>query len=348
MKKPIKIEISHRTIVFTVVLLLVVWLLYSIREIILGFFISLLIMSILNPTVTKFSRYKIPRPMSVFIVYLMMLSFAGIVIALLIPPLITQSSNFVANAPKYLDSIGVFGPYTEHVLGQLFAQIGILPGRLAKLTLSVLSNVLAVVTVLVFSFYLLVYRDKLYKQLGYFLGSRRKKEAVKVLDLLEKKLGGWFRAQLFLMFMIWISTYLGLLILGIPYALPLSILAGLLEIVPNIGPVIAAIPAVIIGFGISPIMGVATLALGFLIQQAENYLLTPKIMEKTVGVNPIVTLLAMAIGFKLAGIIGILISIPCVVSIYALSEEYAPFVKSRNNDDINDDEEEYIDEMIEK
>ena len=348
MEKPIKIEISHRTIVFTVVLLLVVWLLYSIREIILGFFISLLIMSILNPTVTKLSRYKIPRLMSVFMVYLMMLSLTGIVIALLIPPLIIQSSNFVANAPKYLDSIGVFGPYTEHVLGQIFAQIGILPGKLAKLTLSVFSNVLAVATVLVFSFYLLVYRDKLYKRLGYFLGSKREKEAVRVLDLLEKKLGGWFRARLFSMFIIWITTYLGLLILGIPYALPLSILAGLLEIVPNIGPVVAAIPAIIIGFGISSMMGVATLALAFLIQQAESYLLTPKIMEKTVGVNPIVTLLAMAIGFKLAGIVGILISIPCVVLAYALFEEYTPFVKNGNDDNIDDDDEEYIDEMIEK
>jgi predicted PurR-regulated permease PerM len=178
------------------------------------------------------------------------------------------------------------------------------------------------ITVLIFSFYLLLARDKLDDQLGYFFGNDKKREVAALIDLLEKRLGGWARGQLALMILVWISTYIGLLLLGIPFALPLSILAGLLEIIPYLGPLIAAIPAVIIGLSLSPIIGLATAALYFLIQQFENYIFVPKVMEKSVGVNPIVTLIALSIGLRLAGIVGIVISVPIVIAIQVLSKKY--------------------------
>ena len=106
-------------------------------------------------------------------------------------------------------------------------------------------------------------------------------------------------------------------------SLPLAILAGLLEIIPYLGPVASAIPAVLIGLGISPIMGLAVAALYFLIQQVENYLFVPKVMEKSAGVTPIVTLLALAVGFKLAGIAGVIVSVPVVITLQVLTKELA-------------------------
>ena len=97
-------------------------------------------------------------------------------------------------------------------------------------------------------------------------------------------------------------------------------LSGLFEIVPFVGPVIAAIPAIILGFSISPFVGFATIGLAFLIQQLENYVFVPKIMEKSTGVSPIVTLLALAIGSRLAGIVGMIISIPLVIIAKTLLE----------------------------
>jgi predicted PurR-regulated permease PerM len=85
---------------------------------------------------------------------------------------------------------------------------------------------------------------------------------------------------------------------------------------------LAGVPAVIIGLSISPLMGLAVLALYFLVQQLENYLFVPKVMEKSVGVNPIITLLALAIGFRLAGVIGIVISVPIVITVQVLSQKY--------------------------
>ena len=115
-----------------------------------------------------------------------------------------------------------------------------------------------------------------------------------------------------------VSSYIGFIILGIPYALPLALLAGIFEIVPYLGPVVASIPAIILGFSISPFVGGATIGLAVLIQQLENYLFVPKIMEKSTGVSPIITLLSLAVGAKLAGITGMVISIPIVIIIQTL------------------------------
>jgi len=103
---------------------------------------------------------------------------------------------------------------------------------------------------------------------------------------------------------------------------PLALLAGIFELVPYMGPFISAIPAVIIGLGISPLIGLATAALYFIIQQVENYLFVPKVMEKSVGVSPIVTLLSLAIGFRLAGVVGVIMSVPVVISIQILVKRF--------------------------
>ena len=205
---------------------------------------------------------------------------------------------------------------------QLLNQIGIIPAQALKIGISIFSNVLGVLTVLILAFYLLLTRDKLDEALGFFFGDDRRKEAIKLVDVLEQKLGGWARGELALMVLVGVSTYFGLILLGIPFALPLALLAGLLEIVPYVGPIISAIPSVIIGLGISPIIGLATAALYFLIQQVENYVFVPKVMEKSVGVSPIITLLALAVGFRLAGVVGIVMSVPVVISIQVIVARY--------------------------
>lgn len=321
MAHPRKIEVSHRTIVFTAFFLIFLWFLYQIREIILAFFVALLIMAILNPTVTTLSKFKVPRVISALIAYVLGFALVGVAVAGIVPPLIEQTTGFVNNLPYFLQNLALSSVLGEQIIGEVLSQIGGIPGQVAKFSVSVFSNVLGVFTVLIFAFYLLLLRDKLDDQLGFLFGDR-KKEIGKIIDLMEKRLGSWARGQLALMFLVGASTYIGLRLLSIPFSLPLAILAGLLEVVPYIGPIISAIPAVIIGFGIAPIMGLATAALYFLIQQVENYVFVPKVMEKSVGLSPIVILLALAIGFKIAGIAGILISIPVVITIQVLSKEY--------------------------
>jgi predicted PurR-regulated permease PerM len=317
-----KVEISHKTVIFTIGFLMLLWLVYSIRDILLALFAALLIMAILNPLVTKLNKIRIPRSIAVFLVYILVFGILGGAIGSIITPLVNETTGFINGLPKYLENIGISGLINTDTLNNSLSQIVALPGQVLKVGASFFSNFLMVIASLVFAFYLLMAREKLSNQLTGLFGEEKSKKISRVIDTLEYRLGGWARGELLLMLSIGLATFVGLLILRIPYALPLAILAGLLEIVPSLGPIIAAIPSIVIGFGISPIMGLAAAALAFLVHQLENYLLVPKIMEKSVGFSPIIILLTLAIGAKLAGIVGVLISVPVLITSQVILKEY--------------------------
>ena len=327
MKATEKVEISHRTIMFTVFFLLSMAFLYHIRDLILQLFVALLIMSILSPLVDLVEKLKIPRSIAVAISYLMVIGVLVFSIANISKPLIEQSTNFVNGLPVYIETLGLETRFGENVIEDFLTQIGVVPAHFAQFALSIFSNALEVLTVLIFAFYMLVSRHGLGSQVGSLFGKSRKEKATTIFNKLENKLGSWARGQLLLMFMVGMSTYIGLVLLGVPFALPLAILAGLLEVVPLIGPIIAAVPSVIIGMGISPVIGIATIALAFLIQQVENYIFIPSIMKKAVGMSSLLILLSLAIGFRLFGIIGAIVSIPAVLTMQILIEESSYFSK---------------------
>jgi predicted PurR-regulated permease PerM len=317
-----KIEISHKTIIFTVLFVIFLWVMYMIRDIILQFFLALLITAVLNPLVTRLSRYKVPRAASVFIAYILILSVLSFVVAAFVPTLVDQTTAFITNLPRFMGNIGISSIISDQIVQQFLTQLGSLPAQAARLTLSLFSNILGVVAILVLAFYLLSEREKLEDQLGLLLGDKKREELVKIMSSLETKLGSWAIGQLTLMFVVGFATYIGLRLLGIPFSVPLAILAGIFEIIPYIGPIISAIPAVIIGFGLSPLLGIAVASLYFLVQQLENYLFVPKIMQRSTGVHPVITLTALAIGFRLAGIVGLFIAVPLYITFQVLSKKY--------------------------
>jgi len=319
---PRKIEISHKTVIFTVFFLLFLWFLYYIKDILLELFIALLLMTILEPLVNLLSKIRIPRALSVLLSYILLFGILGSVIALIVPTLIDQTTSFVSALPVYFSNLGLSSYISGNLIGEFLNRLGSLPGEVFKFTVSIFSNVVSVLTVLVFTFYMLLSRNKLDEQLGFLFGEDKKRQLSRVIDDLEARLGGWARGQFTLMFLVGLATYIGLLIIGIPFALPLAILAGLLELIPYLGPIIAAIPSVIIGFGISPVLGALTAGVAIIIQQLENYVLVPKVMEKSVGVSPIVTLVALAIGARFLGIVGMIISIPTVITLQVIFKHF--------------------------
>ena len=312
---------ARKTIIFTAILLFGLCFLYYIRDILFQILISFVIVSSFKPFIQRMEKHKISRTLSVVIVYILFLSVVGFSVYILAPSFIYQTGNFVKNIPAYLSNLGLPQAFKEQILQQFLLQLGQLPGQIGKATISIFSNVINVVTVLIISFYLLLSREKLDNTILKILGVARGEKIILLLGKIEDKIGGWAKAELFLMMIVGSSTYLGLLLLKVPYALPLAIIAGLLEIVPMIGPFIAAVPAIVIGFSTSFFTGIATASLAFLIQQVENYIFVPKIMQKSAGLNPVITLLALSIGFKIQGISGALISIPIVLSLSVLLNE---------------------------
>jgi len=326
---PQKIEISHKTIVFTVVFLGLVWFLYVIREIIFQIFLALVIMSILNPPVTRLQRLKVPRAVSVLIVYVLVFVLLGFSIAQMAPILADQTARFATSINEFVRDAPLPGPITEQITGEIATLIGTIPSQLVKIGVSVFSNLIAVLTVLFLALYFLLARNKLDSHLGELIRDEAKqKKVVRILVKLERKLGGWARGQIVLMAIVGVATYIGLILLGIPFALPLALLAGILEIVPSIGPILATIPAILVGFSISPLSALAVGALSFLIQQLEIYFLVPKVMERSAGVSPVATLLSLVVGLKIAGVAGAVLAVPIVITVQILLEE---LVLSKNS-----------------
>lgn len=315
-----KIEISHKTIIFTVVFLLGLWLLYQIRTIILQLFVAFLLMTMMEPLVKLLGKIKIPRTLAIIITYILVIGVLGGMIALIAPAVVLQTTNFVNTLPNYLSNLGVdslSGNFTASILSML----GNISEKALNLTVSVFSNVFSVVTVLVFAFYLLLTHNSLQNQIRLSLGDEKGGRVGALISEIEEKLGKWASGQLILMLAVGIGIYLGLLLIKIPYALPLAILAGLFEIVPVLGPIVAAIPAVLIGFGISPLMGIGAAAVAFLVNQLENYVLVPKIMQKSAGVSPLLVLISITVGAKLAGVMGVIIAVPFVIMLQVILRE---------------------------
>jgi predicted PurR-regulated permease PerM len=319
---PRKIEISHRTIVFTALFVIALAFLYFIRDILLQVFVALLIAMILNPLVARLTRFRIPRTLAaVFVYFLFVGVFVGS-IAGLVPAMIDQTTSFASSLPRYLENAQLPFGLNKEVVNQFSGHLANLPEQTVGFLVSAFSNVLTIFTIIIISFYMLLGWTNFDKQLAEIFGEKRGDDIRDMLQLLEIKLGSWARGQLLLMVMVGLSTYVGLVIVGIPYAIALGILAAILEIIPILGPFMAAIPAVIVGFSISPLTGVAVAALAFLVQQLENYVFVPNIMKKSTGLSPVITLIALVVGFKVAGVAGALLSLPTVITLQTILHPY--------------------------
>lgn len=327
-RKTKKVEISQKTVISLTFFLISIWFLFQIRDILLALFISLILVGATNPLVTRLEKKGTPRWLAIFSIYLLLLFTLILAGVGLVPPLVDQTGLLIQAILGLSDSLSFLGLSSEVVQAQL-QSLGGLPSQIAKLAVSIFSNVATILGISVVTFYLLLEHKNLDQYLFSIFDFKKQKKAKAIIDTLEKKMGGWVRAQILLMTTIGFLSYLGFKLLRLKFALPLAILAGFLELIPNIGPTIAAIPAVIIGMMHSPLIGFLTLAWSLLIQQLENSLIVPKLMQKSVGVNPLVTILSLAIGFKLAGIKGAVLAIPVYLTVETLWFDRPFFKKTK-------------------
>lgn len=310
-------------IIFAAVAVAFLWV---IRDIIVLLILALILASVMEPMVEYFNKKKIPRAVSILTVYLIILSIAGIVFYLLIPPVVEQVKQFAIHFPNYVhalqDQLGadIIDAKAITEFSSQFLTGGNSNGLLAN-TFGVFSGVFSLLAVFAFSFYMVTEEKGMKKFISDLLPPQHQKFVVGLIEKIQKKMGLWILGQVILSFSIFLATFIGLKILGVQYALFLALLAGILEIIPYLGPIISAIPAIFFAFIQNPPLAIAVLVLYVLIQQTENYVLTPKVMAKTVGMSPLVVLLALLIGFKLAGIIGFLIAVPLAGAVMVVIHE---------------------------
>ena len=145
----------------------------------------------------------------------------------------------------------------------------------------------------------------------------------------ERKVGLWFQGQLLLALIVGLVVYVGLSLMGIKFALTLGFLALAFEIVPIVGPILAAIPAIILAFLQEPAMGLWVIVFYVAVQQLENHILVPIVMGKTLGLNPVVVIIALLVGVNLAGIVGMILSVPVATAIVEVIDDMAKKKESR-------------------
>lgn len=319
------VKISPSIVIFTTAFLGILFSLYYIRSILTMLFAAVIIMAAINPGVRKLERkLKVPRVLGILLMYSAVIITLGSLVALIIPPLAQELAG-MTDLTKMLD----LGPIQEAIKGLRFS-ISEISGLISNFSGSLnaiwsvvnstFSTFFTVFGVVVMSIYLLVDRENLYKKASWFTRDKKHlKIAQQFVDDLEIQLGGWIRGQMILMTVIGVVIYIGLLLLGIPYALPIALLAGFLEILPNLGPTIAAIPAIILAYVYGGwVMAGATVIFYIVVQQLENNLIVPKIMKENADVNPLATIITILIGLKVGGIVGALLSVPVYIMLRAV------------------------------
>jgi predicted PurR-regulated permease PerM len=315
---PTKIDISYKTILFTVFIIILLWLLIQIREILIILFVSAIITATINNWVLRLEKLRIPHPLAIGIIYLFLIGVIILFLTIVFPPLINESLKLAMKAPQYSENLL---QVINIDVGSLTQQIATFSSSALKLISGIFSDVFALITILVISFYMLLERKNLDVFFRDFLKAQTAENAIKITKNIENRLGGWVRGQILLCIIIGLMSYVGLRILNIDYALSLAIIAGVLEIVPVIGPIISAIPAVVIALTNSPNLALMVITLYIVVQQTENHLIVPKVMHTAVGLKPIATIIALMIGGKLLGIVGVLLAVPIVIVIQEIISE---------------------------
>ena len=333
--KSISLNITTFTIIKIIVVFLILYLLFLVKDILAVLFISLIIASAVDPIVDYLQARKIPRGISIVAIYLASLFVIFLVITMIIPPIIKETNDLLINSPQYFEKIfsgiSVLKEYSaEHgFLDNVKENINTIStglqtavGGLFSTLFGFFGGIVSFFLILVITFYMVVEESAVKKLIWSIAPGRYQNYTMGLVNRMQRKIGLWLRGQLVLSLSIFTLTYVSLFLIGflpglphMEYILVLALIAGLTEFVPYLGPILGAIPAVFLAFTQSPILAVAVVVLYYCLQLIENNVLVPKIMQKTVGLNPIVSISVLMVGFQLAGIIGAILSIPVATAV---------------------------------
>lgn len=324
MHERVQLEISTWAILKVLLVLAAFYFLYLIRDIIVLFFIVLILAATFRPVVNRWER-KIKRLPAVLALILIALAVLTFVVYILVPPLINQLQDFIKNLPEIMTRysfLSSYRPLINNSLKSLTSNMSGLTGNFVNITASVFGGIFSFITALVMTIYLLLDRDGLKNFVISIIPADSQVPIINLAKKMSVKVGDWFRGQLILSSIIGLIYLIGLLIIGVPYALAIAVLAGIMEFVPVIGPIITGVIAALVALSISPIRALFVIVLFIVVQQLENTILVPKIMQKALGLSPIVIILALLIGAKILGLIGALLAVPLSALVSVVIQEW--------------------------
>jgi predicted PurR-regulated permease PerM len=341
-----RISISAGTVAKIIVVILLFALAFYLRDILLVVVASVVIASSIEPMVRWCMAKRLPRTIAVLLIYISAaFVFVGTFYFFLIP-LFGEFQVFMSSLPEYLGSLSSItsqtslGPSVNGIIDNLpvpeiISRIDTALSALSKNAFTtasvVLGGLLNFVLILVLSFYLSVQAGGITNFLKTISPAAHRKYVVDLWNRAEQKIGLWLQGQLLLAVIVGVLTYLGLTLLGVQHALLLGFVAGIFELIPLFGPILASIPAIAFAYQAGGV-GQSLLVMGFylIVQQFESQLIYPLVVKKVIGVPPIISILALVVGAKLFGFLGLLLAVPIAT---ILMEFFNDLDRARHEDE---------------
>ncbi|MCX6793243.1 MAG: AI-2E family transporter [Candidatus Falkowbacteria bacterium] len=333
-KSSMRITLTTGTLIKIIVVLFCLYFAYLIQDILAILFVSIVLSSSMDPWVDWMQKKGIPRSLGISFIYVILLSILGLTVYLIIPPMVNQFNQLLADFPSYVERfngfISSFKSYTashgwldqiESSVGNAATNFQGAAGGVFSTIYNIVGGFFSLVIILVITFYMVVEENMIRKLVWSLTPEDKQDHVMELFKRIELKMGLWFRGQLILCLVIFALTYIGLLILGVKYALILALIAGFTEFIPYLGPLLGAVPAVFLAFSQSPTLAIFVAVLYIIVQQVENNFLVPKVMEKAIGMNPIVSIVVLMIGFSVGGFMGALLSIPVATAALVIFDD---------------------------
>lgn len=328
-------DLTFSTILKVALVVLGFVFLYLIKDVLAIVFLAIIIASTVGVWAGFFESFHLPRMLGVLLIYLFFIAMIGLVIYFVLPPVIDEIKQLAIVLPDYYDAFsaqvfkttrGIAPDYAKDAQDFLAAFGDSIKGFTSS-AVGAVSNlfggVLAFVLMLVISFYLSVQKDGVQEFLRFVLPKSHEDYTLRLWHRVNIKLGKWLQGQLLLGLIVGTVVFIGLWFIGVPYALLLGLVAGVFEIIPIVGPLFSSLVGIAVATIISPALGIFTAIFYLIIQQSESHILVPLLMKKITGLNPVVVIIALLVGAKLGGVIGMLISVPLATIAGELFDDFA-------------------------
>lgn len=325
-----------RITVTVVLTLLLFYAFYLVRGVLVLVLISAFLAVGLDPAVRRLQRFGMKRGQAVAAIFLGAFAFIALFIWAVVPPLISQVTDFATNLPDYVQNIAEENPRIQEWVDDneittklqdatknVPTLIGNSFGGILGVAGSVAGTLFNLLTIMVLTIYFLLSLHQIHEGSLRLVPRSKRASAREILDPILEKIGGYIAGQVTVALIAGVLAYAFLQIAGVPSPVALALWVAIAALIPMVGATIGAIPAVIVAFFDTTTLGIATLVWFIVYQQVENYILAPRIMTKAVDISPAAVLLAALIGGSLLGFVGALMAIPAAASIKLVIQEIA-------------------------
>ncbi len=323
-----RVSISTGTLFSGILVAIGVYLLWLLRDLLLLILTAIVIASAIEPPIAFFVRQKLPRFVSVVLVYVLAFGSIFALVYFLFPPIVGDAAEFFSTMPKYLDTLNLSNSFPlttgahsifqngqgESLTSTLFSLQSLFSattGGAARLLVTFFGGIFSLFLVIVLSFYFALLDTGVDDFLRLIMPAKYEAYTVDLWRRSQKKIGLWMQGQVLLSVIVAILVYLGLMIVGVPYALLLAVFTAVAEIIPIFGSIIAGTIAVIVAYSTGGVpLGLIVAGLYVVVNQFESNLIYPLIVKKIVGVPPLLVIVALIAGYTLAGPLGAVLSVP--------------------------------------